>query len=59
MLRLVETFSGLGSQAKALKNIGIDFEVVKIAEWDITAIIAYCLIHKGKIPKIIDSILTF
>ena len=49
MLRLVETFSGLGSQAKALKNIGIDFEVVKTAEWDITAIIAYCLIHKGKI----------
>ena len=25
MLRVVETFSGIGSQAKALKKLGIDF----------------------------------
>ena len=49
MFKVVETFSGIGSQAKALKNIGIDYSIEKTVEWDINAIIAYCLIHKGKI----------
>lgn len=47
MLKVVETFSGIGSQAKALKNIGIDFEIVCTADWDINAMIAYDLIHHG------------
>lgn len=47
MLKVVETFSGIGSQAKALKNIGIDYEIVCTADWDINAIIAYDLIHNG------------
>ena len=29
MLKVVETFSGIGSQAKALKNIGIDIKICK------------------------------
>ena len=49
MFKVVETFSGIGSQAKALKKIGIDYKIEKTVEWDINAIIAYCLIHKGKI----------
>ncbi len=47
MLKVVETFSGIGSQAKALKNIGIDYEIVCTADWDINAMIAYDLIHNG------------
>lgn len=49
MFRVIETFSGIGSQAKALNNIGQNHEIVNIADWDINAILAYCMIHKGKI----------
>lgn len=49
MFRVIETFSGIGSQAKALTRIGRPFEIVNTADWDINAILAYCLIHKGKI----------
>ena len=48
MLKVVETFSGIGSQAKALKNIGVEHEIICTADWDINAIIAYDLIHNGK-----------
>ena len=47
MLKVVETFSGIGSQAKALNNIGIDYEITCTADWDINAMIAYDLIHNG------------
>lgn len=46
-MRVVETFSGIGSQAKALHNIGIDHDIVATVEWDITAIYAYDIIHNG------------
>lgn len=49
MFRVIETFSGIGSQAKALNNIGNEFEIVDTADWDINVILAYCMIHKGKI----------
>lgn len=48
MLKIVEAFSGIGSQAKALTNIGVDYQVVNTIEWDINAIIAYDIIHNGK-----------
>ncbi len=47
MLKIVETFSGIGSQAKALKNIGIEFEVLNTVDWDINAIYAYDILHNG------------
>lgn len=47
LLKVVEAFSGIGSQAKALKNLGIDFKVVNTIEWDINAIYAYDVIHNG------------
>ena len=47
MLKVVETFSGIGSQAKALKNAKIEFEVVNTVEWDINATYAYDIIHNG------------
>lgn len=44
-LNVVELFSGIGSQAKALKNIGVDFNSVNTCEWDIHALVAYDFIH--------------
>lgn len=44
---IVEFFSGIGSQAKALKNIGINIDVQATCEWDIHAFIAYDAIHNA------------
>lgn len=44
---IVELFSGIGSQARALKNIGIDINVQATCEWDIHALVAYDVIHNG------------
>lgn len=57
MLKVIETFSGIGAQAKALKNIGCDFEIIGTADWDIHAMVAYDLIHNGKqdISKYADA----
>lgn len=49
MFRVIETFSGIGAQAKALKRIGVDHQIVNTCDWDIGAIVAYCQIHKGLI----------
>lgn len=49
MFKVIETFSGIGSQAKALERIGATHEIVNTADWDINAIIAYCMIHKGSV----------
>lgn len=49
--RLVELFSGIGSQAKAFarvsKSRNFDFVVSNTCEWDIHAIVAYDYIHNG------------
>ena len=44
-IRLIELFAGIGSQSKALKNIGADFETWKVIEWDKYAIASYNAIH--------------
>ncbi len=52
MYNLVELFSGIGSQAKALKNIEMDINVIGTCEWDIQAFCAYDAIHNStKVPK--------
>ena len=33
-IRLIELFGGIGSQAKALRNIGVDFEHYRYVEFD-------------------------
>lgn len=48
MLKVVETFSGIGAQSKALKRSNIKHEILRTADWDIYAIIAYDLIHSNK-----------
>lgn len=48
---LVELFSGIGSQAKALKNLGIKLNETYTCEWDIHAFVAYDAIHhSSKLP---------
>ena len=44
-IRLIELFSGYGSQALALKYLGVKFEHWKICEWAIKSIQAYKDIH--------------
>lgn len=48
MLRVVEMFSGIGSQAKALRNLGVEHKIVATVEWDVGACYAYDIIHNGK-----------
>lgn len=48
MLRVVEAFSGIGSQLKALKKLGIEYRIENTIEWDICAFYAYDIIHNGE-----------
>lgn len=52
-LKVIETFSGIGAQAKALERIknrnrNFDYEIVTTVEWEIGAMYAYDIIHNGK-----------
>ncbi|MEG1562854.1 MAG: DNA (cytosine-5-)-methyltransferase [Bacteroides sp.] len=44
-VRLIELFAGIGSQAKALERLGIEFEHYRICEFDKYAVCAYNAIH--------------
>ncbi len=47
-MNIVELFAGIGSQRRALTNLGVNCKVLKIAEWYIPAILAYDSIHNGE-----------
>lgn len=49
MFKVIETFSGIGAQAKALERINAEYEIINTCEWDLNAVIAYCQIHNGGI----------
>ena len=53
MIRVVELFSGIGSQAKALSRLGVEYEVVNTCEWDYHSILAYERIHMD--PEILPE----
>ena len=57
MVNIVELFSGIGSQVKALKNMGAEINTLGISEWDVHAILAYDLIHNEN-SEIPENILT-
>lgn len=44
-IRLIELFAGIGSQAKALENLGVGFEHYRICEFDKAAIKSYNAVH--------------
>lgn len=46
-IRLIELFGGIGSQAKALENLGTNFERWRLCEWAIPSIRSYAAIHNG------------
>lgn len=54
---LVELFSGIGSQRKALENLNKKVQTLGTCEWDIHAFIAYDAIHNHslKVRKNIDK----
>ncbi|TVP89477.1 DNA cytosine methyltransferase, partial [Alkalibacterium sp.] len=50
--KIIETFSGIGSQAKALKNIqkinpNFKYSIEATVEWEIGAMYAYDILHNG------------
>ena len=44
---LVEFFSGIGSQARALENLNVNINTLATCEWDIHAFVAYDAIHNS------------
>lgn len=53
VLKVIETFSGIGAQAKALERIkaripDYKYDIVATVEWEIGAIYAYDIIHNGQ-----------
>jgi len=44
-IRLIELFAGVGSQAQALKNLGVDFEHYRAIEFDKYPVASYNAIH--------------
>lgn len=44
-LRLIELFGGIGSQAKALEKLGVDFEHYRMVEFDKYCITSYNAVH--------------
>ena len=44
-IKLLSLFSGIGSPEQALKNIGVDYELVGFSEVDKFAIKSYCKVH--------------
>ena len=44
-IRLIELFAGIGSQAAALRNLGVNFEHWRVVEWDKYAMASYNAVH--------------
>lgn len=44
-IRLIELFAGIGSQAKALTNLGVEFEHWRVCEFDKYAVTSYNAVH--------------
>lgn len=45
MLKLLSLFSGIGAPEQALKNIGVQFELIAFCEIDKYATMSYCAVH--------------
>lgn len=54
MIRIVELFSGIGSQAKAFSRLGEEYEVLNTCEWDFHSILAYERIHGN--PELLPEV---
>ena len=54
MLRVIELFSGVGSQTQALKNIGVEHKVVAICDNDKFADMTYRALHDADVVNLGD-----
>lgn len=54
MLRVIELFAGIGSQTQALKNIGVEHEVVAISDNDEPADKSYRALHNPNVNNLGD-----
>lgn len=54
MLRVIELFSGIGSQTQALKNIGIEHEVIAVSDNDLAADKSYRVLHNPNVNNLGD-----
>lgn len=57
-LRVLSLFSGIGAPEQAIKNIGLEYELVNFVESDDRTANAYCLLHKVDESKRIKDIAT-
>lgn len=55
-LKVLSLFSGVGAFEMALRNIGIDYELVGFSEIDKNAINSYCAIHNVATEKLLGDI---
>ena len=55
-IRLMSLFSGIGAFEEALKEIGIDFDLVNYCEFDDKIAKCYCLIHNEPLSKNLGDI---
>ena len=55
-MKILSLFSGIGAFEKALKNIGIDYNLIGFSEIDKYAIQSYCAIHNADINKNLGDI---
>ena len=54
MIKVFEAFSGVGAQHMALRNLGLDYEIIATSDIDINAILAYYNVHEKSDGKIED-----
>ncbi|RHM97153.1 DNA cytosine methyltransferase [Dielma fastidiosa] len=57
-VRLIELFAGVGSQAMALRDLGVDFDYHLMSEWNYHAILSYKNIHFANDNKDYSSCLS-
>ena len=55
MIKVFTTFTGIGSPEMALRNIGVDFEMVGMSEVDKNALLAYDAIFNEQTPVEVPS----
>jgi DNA (cytosine-5)-methyltransferase 1 len=48
-MRVVELFSGIGSQTKAIRNLKLNYDIIATCEWSVNSIISYGEIHEDNI----------
>lgn len=58
-IRLIEFFSGIGAQAKALEKLGVPFEHWKTCDWAVPSIHAYREIHKDLLSPLNNTNFAF